>query len=157
MINFKLEWLPYFACALLCLPLAGCGAGVAEGKDARNLVPVEGKVQLDGQPLAGANVVFLPINGTIGTGAIGMTDEAGAYTLVHRTGRDGVAPGQYRVVFSKLVCPDGSPIPEGTTAADVSAVDVIPAFYSDPNADNLSSVVMVSQEGGSFAFELMSH
>jgi hypothetical protein len=129
---------------------------VAEGKDAKNLVPAEGRVLLDGQPLAGANVVFLPINGTIGTGGFAVTDETGAYTLRHRSGRDGIAPGQYRVVFSKLLCSDGSPIPEGKTAAEVSAIDVIPAFYSDPNADNISSVVMVPQEGGAFAFELTS-
>jgi len=148
--------IPLVACTLLLIPLSGCGSSVAEGKDAKNLVPAEGKVLLDGKPLAGANIVFLPINGTIGTGGFAVTDDAGAYSLTHRSGRDGVAPGQYRVLVSKLLCPDGSPIPEGKTAAEVSAVDVIPPFYSDPNADNLSSVVMVPQEGGAFTFELTS-
>ena len=62
--------LPLLACTQLLIPHSGCGSSVAEGKDAKNLVPAEGRVLLDGQPLAGANVVFLPINGTIGTGGL---------------------------------------------------------------------------------------
>jgi hypothetical protein len=55
---------------------------------------VEGKVTLDGQPLANASVVFIPENGRP---AGGRTDTEGKYFLIYAEGRRGTIPGKNRV------------------------------------------------------------
>jgi hypothetical protein len=64
--------------AALALLAAGCG-------DGQRIAPVSGRVTLNGQPLAGAAVLFSPIaaEGEIspGAGSGGFTDQDGRYTL----------------------------------------------------------------------------
>ncbi|WP_166831492.1 hypothetical protein [Thalassoroseus pseudoceratinae] len=97
---------------------------------------------------------FVPRDGTKGTGAYGVTDQAGKYTLKHRTEADGIEPGTYTVAISKMTMPDGGPIPEGKDAADVGAVQVIPPKYSDPSNEMNPNIVTVPAAGGDFPIEL---
>jgi hypothetical protein len=75
------------------------------------LVPIKGKVTLDGQPLADANVSFAVPDGKNPTGftsASGMTDSSGLYQA--KTGdKYGVPPGRYRIAVSKWATPNGQP------------------------------------------------
>src|SRR5205823_2118076 len=74
----------------LVLALVGCGSS----RTSR----VEGVVLLDGKPLTGASVQFVP-RGT-GHDATGQTDASGQYVMSTFKPRDGVVPGTYKVVIS---------------------------------------------------------
>ncbi len=83
---------PFFAIALLG-SLSGCGGS--------KLVPVEGVVNLDGKPLEGATVVFLP-DGVPGRPAQGLTAGNGRFRL-STASEPGAAPGDYKVLVTKTV------------------------------------------------------
>lgn len=122
--------------------LAGCGGG---------LVPVAGTVTLDGGPVAGAKVTFIPAGP--GIPATGTTDATGRYELRIGSGRTGVPRGRYGVTVSKLKV---STITEDegrrvTAAAAAGAVEteptseglvqviehVVPRRYADPATSGL--------------------
>ncbi|MFO0926170.1 MAG: carboxypeptidase-like regulatory domain-containing protein [Gemmataceae bacterium] len=74
--------------AALALPLLiGCGGSSDMGK-------VSGKVTLDGAPLAGASLEFVPDNGRPSTGT---TDASGAYTLQYSPTEVGAKVGKHKV------------------------------------------------------------
>jgi hypothetical protein len=66
----------------------GCGGGP---------VPVRGTVTLDGKPMAGATVTFLPEDAA-GRQATATTAEDGSFHLTTLAPRDGAMPGAYKVV-----------------------------------------------------------
>ena len=76
----------------------GCGSG--------KFAPVSGTVTMNGQPLAGALVIFSPIakEGSIdaGPGSSGKTNDKGEYTLTSDTGRTGALVGKHRVSVSLM-------------------------------------------------------
>ena len=86
--------------ALLLLPLASVGCGDAKA------VKIQGAVTLDGKPLAGATVTFLPFNEKEGRAAGGRTESDGSFRLTTFKTNDGALPGQYRVT---VVMPDDDP------------------------------------------------
>jgi hypothetical protein len=83
-----------FLAAFLVLATVGCG-----GKD--RLVKVEGVVTLDGQPIAGAIVSFLP-DEKGGRFAVGTTAQDGSYRLTTYQKDDGALPGDYRVTVTLI-------------------------------------------------------
>ncbi len=91
--------------AVLALVLAGCG---------RRAVPVQGVVTLDGEPLAGATVVFMPDGG--GRPANGYTAADGMFQLTTFQPNDGALPGTYRVLVQKTEAQ------KDQTAAELSAL-----------------------------------
>ncbi|WP_437192166.1 carboxypeptidase-like regulatory domain-containing protein [Planctomicrobium sp. SH527] len=142
--------------ATLCaiaMTFLGCGGGT-EKASLPNTVPVTGTIKLDGKPLAGATVVFVPKSGTAGIECTGTTDAEGRYTLKQLRGGDGAPPGTYSVVVSALVGPDGKPLnlPPDTPPADAGAVESLPPRYSSMTDSVLSATVPT--EGGDFPFEL---
>src|SRR5947209_14577793 len=62
--------------------------------------PVTGTVTMQGQPVAGAAITFVP-TGKEGEAASAITDAAGKYALTTWRAGDGARPGQYRVKVSK--------------------------------------------------------
>ena len=121
------------------------------------LVPVAGKVVLDGTPLTGASVIFVPKDRTKGTGGTGVTDAEGKYHAQHQSSKAGIEPGTYTVLFSKIAMPDGSPIPAGKNAADVGAAEVLPGQLSNPPPEFNFNIVTVPETGGAaFDFNLAS-
>ena len=77
---------PPFAWLGLIVMAAGCGTTVPNQP---KLVPVSGAVTLNGKPLAGATVEFVPTGSTHGTGAYGCTDKTGKYELSTTRGGKG--------------------------------------------------------------------
>src|SRR5947208_8900535 len=75
--------------------------------------PVEGTVLLDGKPLAGASIQFIPQGG--GKDATGQTDAGGRFAMSTFQPRDGVLHGSYKVVISP---PAGSADPVRYASAD---------------------------------------
>lgn len=139
-----------FFAAFLSASLFGCG----KSEKPVTLVPVTGTVKMGDGPLAGVTVIFTPLQGTSGTGGFGVTDATGTYTLMYGNQKPGIEAGAYKVTFSKMTLPDGSPIPEGKTAADVEAVQVIPPAYNIPDPDSKLNEVTVPAQGGNFNFEI---
>ena len=78
---------------LFALALVGCGGS--------KLSPVEGVVLLDGKPVAGATIQFVPQGS--GKDATGETDKDGQFVMSTFQPRDGVVPGTYKVVISPLL------------------------------------------------------
>jgi hypothetical protein len=73
------------------------------------VVPVSGRVSLDGRPLSGATITFTPI-GLPGPASVGVTDKDGKYTLkVVGTEVLGAAVGRYRVSISTAATAAGQP------------------------------------------------
>jgi len=71
---------------------AGCGSGP--------LALVVGRVVLDGGPVEGATVMFVPVGD--GVPAYGRTDATGQFRMATATGRPGVARGDYVVTVLKI-------------------------------------------------------
>lgn len=88
--------------AAMLIAAMGCGSS----QDGFNYQPVTGKVTLDGQPLAGATVAFIPQSTSLESGrpSTGMTDDSGVFTLKSMGGQDGAVVGEHVVSIStKLV------------------------------------------------------
>lgn len=141
-------WLGRRSWLVLCLAagLAGCGGE----PEVPGLVPVTGKVTLDGKPLDRAQVTFVP-TGTDGRTAIASTDATGAFAMTTNNTK-GAMPGSYRVAVSYIVGRDGQPITQFEEGMDITqllaageAKEGLPPRYSDPQQTELKFDVA---EGG---------
>jgi hypothetical protein len=129
--------------------VAGC-----EKKDP-SLVTVTGTVTVGSTPLANASVTFIPKDGTPGFGGVGKTDANGKYTLVgSRDNAKGIMPGEYRVVISKRLMPDGSELPPNDNTPPIMspAKESLAPAYSSMTSTSLTATVSAS--GGSVDFVL---
>lgn len=131
--------------------LVGCGQELPDYH--QDLVSVSGNVTFDNNPVEGAIVTFVAKSGPSRTSSA-TTNAQGEYSMATPPAGDGVLPGSYDVVISKLVMPDGSPIPPDTAPMDVGAEELLPHRYSSFASPSLNAEV--SGEGGSFTFELDS-
>ena len=142
--------------ALCLLAAVGCGDSTIK------TVPVGGNVTIGGsEPFANGTVVFVPVAGE-GTKALGgsaITDENGHFVLKHAANAgSGIEPGDYKVVFSLFLMPNGDPVPEAETPADVKtpeelgAVQFVPPEYANMNSDK--NKVTVESSGGEFDFDI---
>jgi len=133
--------------------LSGCGGGETPAKSLPSTVAVSGVVRMDGKPLSSTSVTFVPSGTTKGVECVGVTDDAGKYTLRQLRGGDGAPPGEYRVVVNRFVKNDGSPISlnTGEFPADVGAVESLPPRYSTMDSQ---LVVTVPPMGGDVPIEL---
>ena len=116
------------------LSLCGCGGG----GDLPELGKVKGVVTLDGQPLAGAQVEFLPKSGRPSSAETG---EDGSYRLSYTAGEYGALVGQHTVKIHTAV--DGRDDPES---------ERLPARYH--SASELTADVKAGKND--FPFELTS-
>jgi hypothetical protein len=91
-----------------------CGAGC---QPSANIVPVSGRVTLDGKPLAGVHVSFEPIapKGKLeaGGGSYAIADGDGKYKLLMVDGeKPGAVVGKHRVAFTaRSQVPDDIDLP----------------------------------------------
>ncbi len=113
---------------------------------------VKGRVLLDGQPLAGATVLFMPDADSQGRPASATTDSDGYFELMTYRSGDGALPGTYRIVVSKTEAPAAPP--DNDHASKQRAQDylarhsgrtrnksLIPAIYSDAGTTTLRCTV----------------
>jgi hypothetical protein len=148
-------WISAMACSLAA---AGCGR-----QPAIDTLPVEGIVTLDGQPLAGATVTFIPVQEGAGVSATGTTDSSGKYLLTAvgaGLGAEpgaGTSPGEYYIGVVKDAFPDD---PEARQERDVLALQsssgdatkpsrpkamkvthVVPQKFNDPRKSGIKKTV----------------
>jgi hypothetical protein len=125
--------------AVVVLIFGGCTG--AEGPDT---VAVTGTVTVNGSPLEGASVTFHPIEGSENVLASqAVTDAAGRFRLATHVGggrfKDGIVPGKYSVVVTKL-----------DTAAISSTLappkNLLPEKYDSPTTSGLSAEVSADKE-----------
>ncbi|MBI1248503.1 hypothetical protein GC197_11775 [bacterium] len=84
-----------------CFPLALIvGLACLIGCNSSDMVPTEGTVTLDGEPLEGASIGFIPVEG--GRPAVGHTDAQGRFTITSLKAGDGMPPGEYSVTVIKV-------------------------------------------------------
>jgi hypothetical protein len=135
----------FLASVVPLLGLLGCGDGIKR-------VPVQGKLTAKGDPVEGAYVQFIPAGDTRGEGGMGRTDRDGNFSLEGARGVKGLAPGEYKVRVSRLVLPDGKPLPWGATEADNPGCrESIPPPYSTPES---TLAATVPESGGTINVEI---
>jgi hypothetical protein len=64
-------------------------------------------VTLDGTPVEGLNVMFLPDRGSPGQGGYGKTDKDGHYEIAYPFTGKGLVPGNYVVTINPLPAGEG--------------------------------------------------
>ena len=134
-------------CGVLCSVLCVCGCG---GDGRPSLVPVTGKVTLNGEPIDGAMVGFQPqdIEG-YNRPSTATTDAQGSFTVGTYGTDDGIPEGSYRVTVRKsevigkipegynLENPEENPRPLRTRL-------IVPEMYADAEASGLTVTVTAS-------------
>jgi len=130
--------------------LTGCGGRQAD-YGSLNLVNVSGKVTLNGEPLAGVNVLFEDEQGSY---SFGTTDENGEYSLEFNSEKSGCTPGKKKVRIT--TGPLGDDVDSGEIDPDApkkkTKKTTIPARYNQ----RTELVADVSSSSRSFSFDLKS-
>jgi hypothetical protein len=133
----------------LCLsfPLLGCG-----GPDRPVTVSVSGTVMLDGQPVEGATVNFLPQDQAKGRAAVGKTDSTGKFTLSTFEAGDGAMAGSYQITVARPTLDSVAQMEKGGSVSDAevskeaeSVGPPIPTKYSNVKTSGLTATVSESE------------
>lgn len=153
----------FLSAACLALLICGCGG---DGKPP--LAPVSGIVTLEGVPVSGATISFIPVGGgRVGTA---QTDGTGRYVMSTFPGdeADGALIGEHKVAIMKVTGPGASKPAEANPPADDGSDGLappsgdfdnggdnadsdegleylVPARYMNPDSSNLTITV---EEGG---------
>lgn len=93
------------SCPLRCRArcLLALVLGWIVGCSGSSIVPVEGKVTLDGKPLAEASIVLGQLRATSPGPFVGTTDAEGHFALgTSENAGGGVAPGEYRLMITTV-------------------------------------------------------
>ncbi|QDV70001.1 hypothetical protein Poly24_37200 [Rosistilla carotiformis] len=141
-------WLDVCVVATCCFALVGCGPSGHPG-----LIPVSGKVTIDGEPLQTGTVEFIPdtSKGTTGQVAFGQIGADGTFQLRTFEPNDGVKPGSYKVgVQAMEVVPFDPEAPEPP-----SDKSLIPTRYADAITSGLTAEVK-PESNDPLQFELFS-
>lgn len=97
-------------CALSLLLIVGCGTGADTSKERlesmsggklKTVVPVSGKVLVDGEPAGGVTLFLHPEKGGKPL-AQTLTKPDGTYCWATYIACDGIEPGSYRLAFQRL-------------------------------------------------------
>ena len=133
--------------AVLGTLAAGCGRS-----DAPELAPAGGTVTYKGQPLGGANVVFIPDAG--GPAAHGTTGPDGQFTWMTR-GESGAMVGSGKVAITAFQELDEPKEEHELTAADLEKMSQsrIPQKYGRAETSGLTAVINADEEN-TFKFDL---
>lgn len=130
--------------SLLAVTLLGCGGPRTSA--------VEGVVLLDGKPLVGAAIQFVP-QGT-GQGANGETDKNGEFSMSTFKPRDGVVAGDYKVVITQLAKAEPTPYASAEEAMAAAGKapppkpsgPTLPEKYTRPDQTPLAQTVPVKEK-----------
>ncbi|CAN5247727.1 hypothetical protein BH11PLA2_BH11PLA2_22340 [soil metagenome] len=146
---------------LFTLLLAPCGCG------GDRMHPVHGLVTVDGHPLSGAGIVFVPADGQ-GKTAYAETESDGTFLVRTEVPSDGVRAGEYTVTVTweepqhpYLRYRDNSPKKKELEqdylkwkATHKTQPSPVPKIYTEPATTPLK--VRVPLEGGELKIELKS-
>ena len=105
------------------------------------LIPVTGVVKLNGQPIAHANLVFIPEGETKSVGGTGVSGPEGKYEVAGAPGTKGLTAGTYKVVITRPLRNDGTPPPPDVAPIDSDARETLPEIYTDTEKTILRATV----------------
>lgn len=146
-----------FCVVLSCLISFGCKTGASFRVEA-----VEGVVTLDGKPVEGATLTFVPSDSSMGKAAYARTDAQGRYKLTATGGGQsgaGTMTGRYDVAIT-LDVPSREPTAkelenqERGIVPNIPMISVVPKKYNDAKTSELSAEVVKGKNR--FDFELKS-
>ena len=124
---------PYFVLVpLISLILVGCGGG----SDRPSLALASGIVTLNGEPVEGASLTFIPVAG--GRPGSAITDAQGRYTIKTYQDAPGAIIGEHKVAVIKISGP-GAYVIQGDAPAEAAATDE-PGSGEDDGSDGLSEI-----------------
>jgi hypothetical protein len=141
----------FAACSCVVLLAAGCGA--AGGKPAPEVVPVEGTVMYNGQPVAGATVSFHHEKAP--RVASGVTDAEGKFQLSMLEANDGAMPGDNAITVTKVEAGAAPVVPPSDDPAVMAQMyqehlqgtapkgpkDLLPSKYANQATSGLKETV----------------
>jgi hypothetical protein len=140
------------------LAAAWCAAGCGDGVD---VVPVNGRVTVDGEPLhaKSGNVVFIPDKDRGNTTPLqptGYLDEDGHYTLYYAQGRKGAPPGWYKVqvAAASADAPGQMPRLRGRGKAPAPGQPLFHSKYTRAGTSGLEVEVVRSPGPGAYDLKL---
>jgi hypothetical protein len=135
-----------WGCGIVAVLMGLAGPGCSRD----GLVKVQGVVTLDGVPVEGAMVTFLP-EGASGRTAHGYTGAGGVFQLATLKPADGAQPGTYKVIVQYQEGVETSPatnmrsvfqeIDKARSQKPRPPRYVIPAKYTDPGQSDLRQTV----------------
>jgi hypothetical protein len=107
------------------------GGGCSQGPQ---FAEVEGTVTLNGKPLSGVQVVFMPDpdQGTFGPSSSACTDESGHFRVATDTGQDGAMVGTHRVCVRDLDALSSRPVARPKGPVSKSRCPAPPAAKGAP-------------------------
>jgi hypothetical protein len=145
----------------------GLVIGCDSGPDRPATFSVTGTVTLDGDPVEGAAVNFIPTSG--GKSAAGVTDASGKYSLTTFASGDGAVPGEYNVTIAKYEGADDAAEETGEGDAGMMSAEydsgvgaeegddvsksLLPEKYNDPNSSGLKATVTDKENSIDFPLE----
>jgi hypothetical protein len=115
------------------------------GGELKKVVPVSGKVLLDGQPKGGVTITLHPETGTATMDTVTKSD--GTYCWQTYEQCDGVAPGSYKVVFRLMP-------KQGRNDNVAARVDELKGKYSDPRKSEFKLTVEAGYSQTDVNYEL---
>ena len=118
----------------------GCGGS----PDQLPVIPVQGKVLLDGEPAAGAYVEFVPRNSTEAMRTmrpVSSVDENGEFMLSTYAGGDGIPEGEYNV-FVRWPTPDEMTEPDSYPENWESLREI----YGDPENPKFDATIQKPED-----------
>jgi len=125
------------AIVTVLMTLAGCG------REGPETVSVSGIVTLDGNPVAGASVMFMPQSA--GRPATGLTDEEGRFQLTTFGDEDGALVGLHRVTVTLIkttgFLADKDGLSGGLAPEGAREEWIVPQRYSNPETSGLTAEV----------------
>lgn len=130
-----------------CILVSGC---MGNSSTTQAEATVTGIVTLDGSPVQGATVTFRPEESG-GSGAFGMTDEEGKYTLNTSNAVLGVKPGQYKISVTKLeAATSDAPSEEdpsygGAPTRESAPKNLLPEKYSKVDSSGLTADIQAGE------------
>lgn len=137
--------------------LQGCG-GTEDNLPQRTAV--SGVVTFDGEPVEGATITFRPVEEN-GQTANGRTGEEGYFQMGTFEGTDGVVPGDYTVMISKIksqsvaeVLPEDDPNYDPDPKPEPPPENLLPEKYSNAETSGLTVTVSDGEEISDLKFEL---
>lgn len=107
-----------FGLAILSVVAIGCSNGGAGNKRVP-VFTVTGKVKMNGGPLAGAMVSFVPTEGQ--PVAVARSNDAGEYSLTTYDPNDGAAKGAFKITVMKVVAPAAGAAADASHGASYKA------------------------------------
>ena len=121
--------------ALSVLVIAACNGGILSGcgSSSQELTDVVGRITVDGQPVSGCQVTFLPVGG--GSPSYGKTDRKGVYQLMFTRDKFGARIGPHKVTLETRNLSAAEQEELGAAGVELSSSSVsIPPRYLEEGA-----------------------